>query len=349
MTKLLEALGDDSAADLQERFGINKRHIAQFRQDRWGVTSRRELQILMSFAHQYGFSFLTLEPDQIWKTFDVGEAATFLSGAGRGGRRGMRDEDIAAMKLLSGEGIHLDTPENDGEVAPTTMLERNCVLIGSPKYNAASDLALRSLAADTQRTGSFQHIPFKFVWNDWQSVGKESAFCAQSTEDGRVGLEVALPSFPSRSRKRKAQQLGAIDEKAVRVFLSADLESTGKDYGWDFGVFVLCRHPLGTDAEVTTVLLGGLSAYATKEIARELSLGLLFLDFSHVAPGVPLWRILCCPWKRKGRSITAHAGGRRWLNPLDAHDAAELRRLVEDSQRLPPRRATDIDEDQVSD
>jgi hypothetical protein len=116
------------------------------------------------------------------------------------------------------------------------------------------------------------------------------------------------------------------------------LPKEGGEYGWDFGVFVMCRKPLSAEKNVTTVMLGGITGFATEEISRELSRGLLFLHPDRVQDGRPLWRILCCPWTREGRRVSAHSGGRRWLDPDDIRG---LRDLERDCTKPPPRRGTE--------
>jgi hypothetical protein len=313
---------------MESTYGVNRRHIEKFRQDRWGSTSREELQILMSLADTQGFAFLTLEEDQLWATFKGTRGVTFVS------RRttGVRSEDLEAMKFLLDEGIHLDPPEA-GEIS-AKVRSRNVVSFGSPKNNRDCDEALRLFFPDAADAGP---APFQFVWTDWNPSDKTSPFGAQAAGIADVGLRVAVPPT-AKTGAAKRHQRDAGKARAT-VLLRADLAAfSDQDYGWDFGILVMCRQPLKTSANVTTVLIGGLSGFSTQEVARDLSQGLLFLHPKHIVPGRPLWRILCCPWKKEGTHPVRHSRGRRWLDPTDAKAVGKM---AADSLRPPPGRLID--------
>src|SRR5258708_2007323 len=336
MTKLLKALGQN-AQGMEEEYGVNRRHIEKFRQDRWGSTSREELQILMSLGDQCGVQFLTLETDEVWKTFDA-TAASFLSRDAYG----IRQEDTEAMQSLLKEGIHLDQPERGDLIAK--MKERNCVVIGSPKYNEPCRIALEELFAVANATGP-SDIPFRFIWNDLAASHPENRFYARAGAKDELGVELLLEESgePPKPRARGKGNQGKLSlGEPKSTFLKADLPKTAtNEYGWDYGIFVMCRKPFQTTADVTTVMLCGLSGFATKEMARELSQGLLFLHPSYVTDSTPLWRILCCPWKREGRSVQAHSRGRGWIDPADE---AAVKRVAIVSRRPPPGRLTEPEE-----
>lgn len=337
MTKLLKALGQN-AQGMEDDYAVNRRHIEKFREDRWGSTSREELQILMSLGDQCGVDFLTLETDEVWKTFDA-MAASFLSRDAKG----IRHEDTEAMQCLLKEGIHLDQPEGGDVVAK--MKEKNCVIIGSPKYNEPCRIALDELF----RSGESQDasdIPFRFRWSDLSADHPENRFYARSSASGEIGVELLVEDGgeqPKRRPKGTANQGKLSLGERRSAFLKADLpKATAHAYGWDYGIFVMCRKPSQTKANVTTVMLCGLSGFATKEMARELSQGLLFLHPAHVKDGIPLWRIFCCPWKREGRSVRAHSRGRGWIN---AADSEAIKKAGSDSLRPPPGRVSEPEDE----
>ncbi|MFA5911093.1 MAG: hypothetical protein WC815_20150 [Vicinamibacterales bacterium] len=336
MTKLLKTLGQN-AQGMEEDYGVNRRHIEKFRQDRWGSTSREELQILMSLGDQYGVDFLTLETAEVWRSFAGTTAASFLSRDAHG----IRQEDTDAMGFLLKEGIHLDAPDSGDIIAK--MKTRNCVIIGSPKYNDACRAGLEALADSSKQPKGGLGTPFKFVWNDWQASDRKTPFCASAGANGAIGIEVLIEDGGGeRPSKRKGKQINLSLGESKAVFLKADLPFGTTDYGWDYGVFVMCRKPFDTDADVTTVMLCGLSGFATKEIARELSLGLLFLHPKHVHDGRPVWRILRCPWKREGRSVTAHSRGRQWIDPADVK---AVKAAAAESRQPPPGRTGEPDDE----
>ena len=140
MTDLLKKLSE-TPEGMQLNYGVNRRHIIKFQKDSWGSASREELQILMSLADQRGMDFLTLETDEVWRTFDDSLAVSYCSR-----KRGrLRGEDLRAMDCLVKEGIHLEPPDTGDVIA--RMATRNCVLFGSPKNNPECEDALRELFA----------------------------------------------------------------------------------------------------------------------------------------------------------------------------------------------------------
>lgn len=197
--------------------------------------------------------------------------------------------------MLLSQGIGLDTTL-DGDVEQH-MRDRNCVFIGSPKYNEFCDGALTKLLADGSQP------PFQFMWSD--APGRRSPLFAKGPS---LGLHVRVPDSST------SEQLPLTLNEPATAVLKADLP-IDKRIGWDYGVFVICRQPFGTKHEVTSVFLCGFSGYATEQLAHELAQGLLFLHPSEIKKNKPLWRILRCPWKLQGRTPIRHSDGRRWINP----------------------------------
>jgi len=332
MNRLLKRLGLN-AQGMQDTHGINRRHVAKFERGEWASASREELQILFTLSEPE-FRFLSLEVDEIWRTFGEAVGSAYLS---QRRNHTTRPEDLDALKLLLQAGLRLEY-HPVGEIA-SHLETQNCVVIGSPKNNPACETAFAAIA---EKAGG---CPLYLRWDDWNSAVRTSRFCGQSSAKGQISIEVEAEE-PAPLRDGRSVGINLLRDRRPKSRLKkVDLKTTrpgSSSYGWDFGFLLVWRKPLATSEDVTTIVFGGLTGFSTKEIATDLNRGILFIDTDEIRDNVPVWRILCCPWRRRGQKLIPHSGGRRWINP---RDWKELQEAADASKKKPPKSGLGSEED----
>lgn len=331
MSRLLKKL-ELNAQEMQDTHSINRRHVAKFERGEWASASREELQILFTLSAPE-FSFLSLEVDEIWRTFGETVGPAYLS---QRRNRTTRSEDLDALNLLLEAGLRLDY--HPAEEIAANLAAKNCVVIGSPKNNAACEAVFAAIA---DKAGG---CPLYLRWDDWDALQRTSRFCGRSNTKGQISIEIEAEE-PVLHREGRTR-INLLNDRRPqprpkKVELKTSRPGSSK-FGWDFGFLVAWRKPLGTKEDVTTIAFGGLTGFSTKEIATDLNRGILFIDPNEIKENVAVWRILCCPWRRRGQNLLPHSGGRRWINPKDWK---ELQEAVKASKKSPPKSAIGSEKD----
>jgi hypothetical protein len=300
MTALLKH-SDYSPESIERKYHFNKEQVIAFCEDTWTSVSRAELHAYFNLAKRHGVDFLTTPIHPAWETFD--RPSLIFNSKGVDGD--IRPIDLNAEAMLK-EATGLTAPHFEGKVTRQavieSMLSNNTILIGSPKYNQATDIALRYL----WRLKATSPPPFKFLWTDWHTLNKRSLFADQSDKGGPTSLLI---------RSEGAEYTLPVVQK--------DRE------GMDFGLLVICRQPPAARKDVTTIILAGHSGFATADMAQDLAHGTVYIKRDLVKPGVPMVRLLAARWRKHGPERRRATKGRQWCGV----DPQSLRRIIQKTKK----------------
>jgi hypothetical protein len=263
--KILEAL-NLSDLGLEKRTGINREHIAQVRDGNFKTISYRELHVFMGLANQAGMELFTLRHHPIWNSFK-GTSVKLIREGGQSIWASKVESQLAVFFLSEAQnlacraepiiGLH-NTPE-----VLNLMKTHNCIFTGSVKYNKATEIALAALwdmQAFVSTNENLKKAPLAFAFPEWSEGRGESAFVEPLTTSQRPGLYINNVS--GSAKKRHFLELTYISPPEYRMW---------SGLGWDGGLLVVCRRPLQTKADVTTIIIAGYTGIATSEMAREVT------------------------------------------------------------------------------
>jgi hypothetical protein len=316
LSTLMAARGETQAR-LAKRLMINPDHIARIAAGTWTDITRDQLQRLVNWAEPEKMIELVDHP--IWLTFADSEAKVFL-GSGARGDILQPDEDafVELRKLFREDGCKVhrvvkSVPSREVDVQPLVeevtgcMRSSNCVFIGGPRQNPATEIAIAHLWGEKPFRAVADHrtrkIPFDFVYPSWPQGTHESCFVRVDGFENR-GLEVY--------RKRHPEPL------RLRMPFVSDHEWRNRTgLGWDFGIGVLCRNPVpGSTTPVTTLVLAGVGGLGTHCAAREVARDSLHFDPHSVLDHHPQFRVLCGRYKKsQGAHNRTLQEGSRWVGP----------------------------------
>lgn len=308
----LEALQLDAKAVAAE-VGINPPHLERLRDGTWSTISRTDLQKLLCWAKTKDLEVLSVIENPLWRTFIKQEVQVFR-GKSDTGNPLASDSNVETelLNALEQEGCKFSTralseAEARNEI-PELMKTTNCIFIGSPKLNAASEVALAQMWAVNPFDGSKKNhsrSPLLFVWESGYT-GK-SAFGRPREDSEHLGVYVGQRGGDGSVPRRHC---APVDWRPAKTYASW----TGK--AKDAGAIVVCYRPLSTQAEVTSIVLAGHSGFATHDMALDLVKDGLQFDTDELRVGVPSMKVLSAPYK-KHSGLTANririAKGRRWF------------------------------------
>jgi len=256
MSLLMTAWETKDTTVFARRWGLNRKRVAQLLVDGWADISRRDLQTLLSLERrlkggptQLEHEFLSLVPHPFWETF--GKLTNGYASEQDGAVVKVDDHVLSALRsadvVLRREAI--------ASFAPEVMKQVNCIMVGSPVFNHATEVALNALWEGKEP-------PFVFERPDWEA--------SQETPFRRVGSKGLV------YKDAKGKWIPAADKWVPKR--GAPPPS---------GALVVCRRPLATEQDVTTMIIAGCSAAGTRRIAQDLLDGTVFVPPSHLKDGVP--------------------------------------------------------------
>jgi hypothetical protein len=305
----MEKLGLDDRAVAVE-LGINPAHVRRLRADQWTTIKRSELQALMCWGKKHGEEILVAEPSPLWRTFPDADVV-LLRGQDQGSNPLASDAQVEATLVheLTAEGCRVQTKAASALTSDDVMeLMRttNCIFIGSPKHNVASEYALAALwnvKPNDLSEPNRAKAPIYFAWGN--GTPSASAFGGRRDSE-RAGLYIA-----SLGRQgHRVHHCLPVDWRSPREYA----RWTGR--GRDAGVFVVCNRPFDTTNDVTSIVFAGYSGFATLEMAIDFVRDGLRIETDEVTPGRPVMRVLSARYKKtstRGDSRERIAKGRRWI------------------------------------
>jgi len=213
--------------------------------------------LLLGFEHGLDRGVFDVRPHELWETFRSAQASIF---------REDLTWDTSVEKSIRRFLQHLDCTPNlayagdDEEEIRRTIRTRNCIFIGSPKANRATEVALALLSGTRPFDSAVDNrgaMLFQLLGKSPQHKSGGSAFLGESTWCGIVVRD------PGKDHPHR-----------VKVDWLSDEELRGPARtGHDAAAIVVCRKPLGTVSDVTTVAICGYTGLATQEAAEQLIQG----------------------------------------------------------------------------
>lgn len=268
-------------ADLERELGMDSRTvdklIADSPDDPWRL-DRDMLHRYFLFARAHGFEPFRVEPHAIWERFQDSQATIF---------RGPKKADVPVenhlvkyFERLRCEVNTSTTPEGIEEA----MRERNCVVIGSPKGNKASEIALALLWDAKPFQGDSKNrekIPICFLGMDAEHAGSSALL----QESSRHGFDIKIPGSEQRGYLK-------VD------WLSPDKFGPYRGSGQDAAVLVVCNRPMGAEKDVTTIVIAGYTGLATLVAAQEATSPKI-PDLKAGRPGEPCFAVMKFRYKKR--------------------------------------------------
>jgi len=241
-----------SKSDLERELKMDSRTIDKLLVDSAGDPWRLDREMLhryFHFAHSHGFDPFRFEPQAMWRTFQNSEVTIY---------RGPKKADVPVENLLVRyfERLHCEIHSSTSpEGLEEAMRERNCVVIGSPKANEASEIALSLLCGCkpfTPQAKNRERLPVLFF--GMATDGDRPSVLLQESSRHGIGLRPA----------------NAIERKFLRVdWFPIEKFGPYQGEGQDAAVIVACNRPLGTERDVTTIVIAGYTGLATFVAAQE--------------------------------------------------------------------------------
>ena len=311
LATVLQEVGTTPKA-LASELGINPAHVARLCEDNWSTIQRVDLQKLLSWARKHQQDLLKVEPNPLWRTL-CGSEVLLFRGRNRDGNPLHSDSNVERELIVALEEeacrITPHSLENPTEAQIVeSMQTKNCVFIGSPKFNAATEVALAALWGLRPRETAAANrklSPVQFVWD--ASYDGKSAFGTSRHDGEPMGINVGSKTSLGVVSKRF---LVPVDWKSARQYA----QWTGR--GRDAGIMVVCYRPLNTRAEVTTIVLAGHSGFATVDMATDFVRDELRFEAHELRPSVVTMKVLSASYKKRagrGDSRSRFAKGRRWF------------------------------------
>jgi hypothetical protein len=242
---------------LHAETGIHPKSLKNLLSDEGWRLDRDNYESLTRFAFNHGYdSVLHIEHHPIWETFDRKAHTNIYRG------RPIWDAEIERtlrrfLQRIGGKPAMVIAEEKPRAIQKA-MKETNCIFVGSPKSNAATEIALCLLYGATPFDASAPNrrkIPVQIVGAD-PKVKKSSAVLVPSR--GTHQFEIAV-----RGGKEVLPVHWIPQEAYERWHGEND----------DAAVVIVCASPLGTSKPVTTILVMGYTGLATESAARQLTHG----------------------------------------------------------------------------
>ena len=313
MLRVIQEALDLTKVELQRELDMDRRTIdkliADTEDDPWRL-DRGALHRYFLFAHSHGYDPFQIEPHEIWKSFKDSEATIF---------RGPNKADVPVENHLVKyfERISCEVNTTISSADPTeeavireTMREQNCVIIGSPKANPASEVVLSLLwqaEPFKEDVGNREKIPISFL-----GMHRERKEPSALLQDGaRHGIYIRTPE----SRERKLLKVN---------WLPLEKFGPHKGSGQDAAVLVGCYQPMGTEKEVTTIVIAGYTGLATLVAAQEVTYKEIPELRPEEMPGRPCLAALKFRYKKRPQSQYKRAldnlrsfeeGSSKWAPP----------------------------------
>jgi hypothetical protein len=269
MAGLQRRLGNAFDTQFAREYGVPRARIDQFQDDTWEEMSRQECQTLLVLEREAR----ERAQDSQFGVFrlvkdpiwETFESSPALKLTGRDLDGHAVSEDITLVGLFARAGIKFQETAPDETSA--ALRNHNCLIMGSPKCNKWTEDALEAMWPSSEP-------PIRFHWPDWPDARSET-----------------------RVSKKGERKISSLDEDGQwRSYVDGSPERP-------VGALVVCRKPLGTNMEVTTVVVAGCTKFGTLKVVSDLLFGHIRVRPLQIEPGRPSVLIL-----------RSRKDGKRWYN-----------------------------------
>jgi hypothetical protein len=300
-------------AKLAKRLGIADGTLRGLLENRWTVLDRTLLERLADFFQCDIASLLTTTESPFFDPFRAisrkeGHAfhptCLFLRRPDANNMQAGRPaayRDNEAMKFVSTLLRDCVDEYVDTEDAATTReqfdqhFSQNCLVVGSPRVNPASELAIcRVFGAEPFTLGQHVRIPFTFRTADAASLGQSSI--VEASPDGKLGIWL-----------RDAQELLKADTWPREKFRKLEIQK-----GRDCGLILVLNHALQDPSKNIRklVVLSGFSGMGTEAAAKALVDH--YRDLEPRDQETYVWGLIEVFYSKPGNSMSREFLGYNW-------------------------------------
>ncbi len=267
---------------LAKQIGVSTQKLNSMINDEWMYITRDAIERAADYLNLDANELFEFTPVDFWSPFEHTKSCTFLRGSEDTGSNKSffripryDDEATGIIKTFLRDFLHnLEDPivadhrENEKELLQLVKQE-NCIVIGSPKSNVATEILLsRFFGAEPfdASQNNRQKIPFGFCWRDSTTIAQRSSLSCSALALREVGGGSGI------ALKRGIQ--------IVADYMSADKFLNWKtEKGKDCGLVFVANKPFGTNRNVKLIVVAGFSGIGTLAGASAL-----VEDFRYLEP-----------------------------------------------------------------
>lgn len=254
-------------AQLAKSIGISPKKLNAMLNDDWAYVTKDAIERTADYLNLTVEDIFELRPVEFWKHIKD-RNCIFLRGSGNQTSQQVNvarsDEDASTeiKKFLGGFLTEFRSQDYAGDEAELMKLVRtqNCVVIGSPKSNSATEIIISrffgAVPFDSSQPNRLK-IPFGFCWPTEDEAAEQSSL-------GCSGF----------ARKKTQHQVGIADKAGVHVkadFMPIEeFRTKTLKKGRDCGVVFIANRPFQATEDVKLIVLAGFSGIGTLGAARAL-------------------------------------------------------------------------------
>jgi DNA-binding Xre family transcriptional regulator len=279
---LQTALRTTTKASLAASIGISRPKLNAVLKEEWSYITRDAIERIADFLDLQVDQVFEFSPVPFWRPLAEAAGCTFLRGS-HDGKFGSRDLRIPFFDSMA-TGVlekflreHVaavsDTPYADHLHAENDILQRasqeNCIVIGSPQTNAATEVLLsRFFGAKPfePSTANRRRIPFGFCWAQDNKLARQSSLTCSALAKQEISGQPGI-----------ALQGG--HQFTVDFREPAEFKDWATRKGRDCGIIFVANKPFGTTRDVKLIVLAGLHGIGTLGAATAL-----VEDFRYLEP-----------------------------------------------------------------
>lgn len=282
---LREKMGTTPKTKFARQIGVSPKKLTAMLEDDWNYITRDAIERAADCVELDAAKIFAFEPIEFWKPIQDQEQCTFL----RGNQNQTSSQDVEipvadnnATKVITdflGDSVPryrlTDHGRNETELIEQVRSE-NCIVIGSPKSNAATEILLSRLfeaepfsASDDERI----KIPFGFCWPADNDLAKGSTLTCSAN---------------ARTKTKDKEGIAIRNGPHVRATYMSNDEyrawsaKKGKECGKDCGLVFVANKPFGSDRPVKLIVVAGFSGIGTLGAATALIEDFRYLEpYSH--------------------------------------------------------------------
>ena len=267
-TKLRERLSEaeqEQVSFTAKSIGIAPNTLRTLLRDDWDQLARSSIERVCDRFGLEVQDLFELAPDDFWAPFEKAGRYTII----RGTRKGeFRDQLAIAIlgqslhTLLPSVGVRMKSFLEEEEKIVDYVQNNNCVVVGSPRTNPATEVVLcRHFGAQpfVPSAENRAKVPVRFVFPKDDRIVK-----SYTTVEAWSGL------------RGKGSGLGVCDGTGRELIVEVDWWPKEEYFsrtvlrGRDCGLLCVIKRPFGTIRDVKTIILAGFSTPGTEGVARAL-------------------------------------------------------------------------------
>lgn len=274
---LLAKLRGMSKSELAKEIGVSPQKLAAMIDDHWEYITRDAIERVADYLQLTAKEVFEFVPVEFWEPIARSNSCTFLFGS-HPEEVVIPNLDSQATGLVTGllrkflpgfdRVTFVDHGQDEAELLARATRE-NCIVIGSSKSNAATEILLsRFFGAEpfNPAVDNRRKIPFCFSWPEASIITSHSSLACSSIAKAKAGYSP-----------------GIAFERSTHV--TADFMPADNFYDWstkdgrDCGLVFVANKPFGTSHDVKLIVIAGVSGIGTLAAATAL-----VQDFKYLEP-----------------------------------------------------------------